>query len=107
MDHPIIVANRQKNLYFADKRIIFFPKGWCDDFKDMPDDGPAIWGWYGNPDVLNFQEREGKEYLTTDAQGWFYLKELEGMRQVDEAEARRIDPDLFTLLDAVRNGEAV
>ncbi len=107
MPHSIIEANRQRDLYLVDgDRIVYAPKGWCDDMRQDDEDGPCFACYYGNPDVLAFRSRENQEYLTTDCIQQYGLDTLAAMREVTEVEARQIDPDLFTLLDAINNGEA-
>jgi len=106
--------NRKGDLYldggnYTDGRIIFIPQNWCDSFTDSnPDDTqyPDIYGWIGGKDVLNFQNRDSHEYRCDESQGWTPVTKLLEMRQLDEAEARMLDHDLFTLLDAVRSGDA-
>ena len=106
----ILEANRQRDLYLLDpetNRIVFAPHNWCDELRqDDEDDGPCFTCYFGNPDVLAFQQRESREWLTTDAQLLFSVESLEAMREVSEQEARQLDPDLFTLLAAINSGEA-
>jgi hypothetical protein len=105
---PVVELNRQKDLYLVHQgRIIFIPKGWCDDFKDW-DEGeePSIYCWIGQESVSNWLTNQYHEWFTTDAQGWMPISDLETMPSVTQSEARRIDPDLFRLLDGVNSGEA-
>lgn len=99
--------NRQSGLYFVNEfnRIIYIPQGWCDEFEQV-DENLSLFGWFGNPEVSNWKGRKNKEYLTTDAQAWHNVNQLEKYRQVDETEARKIDSELFELLDAINNNIA-
>lgn len=106
----VVKANEERDVFLVNedqtgKRIIFIPRNWVYEMgHDDPDDGTCINCWYGNADVLAFEKRETKEWLTTDAQAYFALFELENMSEVSEEEARQIDPDLFRLLDYVNSG---
>jgi len=103
--------NRKRSLYFDDGNghIVFAPQGWADEIGQESEDGE---GWefqcyHGdNEDTLAFEDRQGNEYLTTDCIQWFLVSDLAKMREVTEEEARQLDPDLFTLLDAIDSGEA-
>jgi hypothetical protein len=102
-------ANKQADLYFVNaNRIVFLPQGWCEDFKEhcLDDDPPQAYCWIGQESVNNWLTSPSKEWYTTDAQGWMDISDLETMPQVTEAVARKVDPDLFRLLDAVNSGEA-
>lgn len=109
--HPIVLANRENNLYFrgTDNRIFYLPKHWADEIRDQSGDvdfGQSVYCYFGNPDVLAFRDRSDNEYLTSDALGWHNLDFLDTLPQVAEAEARELDPDLFALIDAINSGEA-
>lgn len=108
--HPIRLANAERGLYFVeDNHIIYVPQGWSEDLGQVSDDNNSDWefqcyhGGYG--DVLAYKTRG--EYLTTDAICWVTISELELLRQVEESEAKKIDPNLFELLAAIDSGEAV
>lgn len=107
----LIAENRLRDLYLLDpgtNRVVFMPRYWCDEMRqDDEDDGICISCWYGNDSVLAYQERESKEWLSTDACELMMLSDLEQMREISEEEARKIDPDLFTLLEAINSGKAI
>lgn len=104
----LVELNRERDIYLVDEgRVIFIPKGWCDDFKEWDEtDEPSIYCWIGQQSVTNWLSNPHKEWFTGDTQGWMPISDLETMPQVTEAAARKIDPDLFRLLDAVNSGEA-
>lgn len=107
-----IEQNRQQTLIFdggdyTGGRVVMVPQGWCDFFQnDNEEDGVCLYAWIGSEQAKAWQTRASNEYLTTDAQGWVPVVELAKMRQIDETEARRLDPTLFDLLDAIDKGEA-
>jgi hypothetical protein len=106
----IVELNRERDLYFVTKdgRIIFIPKGWCNEFDDdnEKDDGPSIYGWIGQESTSNWATRSSKEWLTSETQGWTLISDLDKMREASAEEARQLDPDLFALLDAVNSNQA-
>ena len=108
----LIEINRERGLYFHEHksdRIIYLPQGWSEEFVDYDEEDESVrntYCWYGNEDTLAYQQRVSMEMLTTDSQSWFDLEALAQMKQVSEAEARVIDPDLFTVMDAYNSGVA-
>jgi membrane carboxypeptidase/penicillin-binding protein PbpC len=99
----LIAANEASDLYFVDPnttRIIYLPRNWVNEFFDHDENGhQETYCWYGNEDTLAYQDRESKEMLTTDSQGWFRLADLDAMRRVTYNEAKVIDSELFKLLE--------
>lgn len=105
MKNQILNNNEQQDQYFYDRRanrIVFLPKGWANEIPNLDEeDEVQVYCWFGNQDTLAFKKRTTNEWLTTDAQGWFDVSNLEEMEIVDEAQARELDPNLFELLSFV------
>ncbi len=119
----LIDLSRNQNLYFVapkgvsdgKERIIYLPKGWCDEFTrengfaggfDDIEDGPTLYGYIGNPEMFNWKGKTNKEVLMSKITGWITIGDLLAMKQVNKSEACSLDPDLFELLDAIDSGVA-
>jgi hypothetical protein len=94
--------NRCQDLWYTDElNCYLFPQGWCDAFT-------AAQGFPGGPDNPERPEIYGYAPLSTDTDSevetlFVSISTIRGLRQIPEAEARRLHPQLGAHLDAINN----
>lgn len=117
---PIVVANRERDLYFQEidqdgnpqANAYFFPQGWCDDFSfangntggiDFDPENDDHTGMADGPEIYGYVPTH--VYENSPVETLFVgLEHLRKLREITEAEARQLHPNLFRYLDAINEG---
>lgn len=109
--YGLVERNKKEDLYIVeheDGRVVYIPKGWCDEFDDKDHGGPS----YLDPDTGEpCPELYGYGFVgagfTESGFDTIYwrVSDLEQGRIVTETEARTIDPALFEHLARINRGD--
>lgn len=107
MNQDVVEANRERDLWLASSfnRIIFVPKGWCDDYSYAKGHHGGL-DWTQNngmfakgPEILCYAPNTVNEKIKPVARLFILVEKLQKLEEVDKETARTRDPDLFEFLE--------